>query len=313
MESDYKRRDAQSYDHVAGTFDDLAERYTVRVARAVARAIDPSNRTSVIDMGCGTGVVSREIARQSGTGTTIVGVDLSQGMLEIARDRARSAGVAEKVTFLAGDAEALDLPDGRFDGYVSLYAFSHFPNPQKAVAEAFRILAPGGRVAVAIGSGPSLFSMAGMGRAIALVRRVIAERAGRELHASAHLDGLVRQHLRTTEETMIAAWSADRRDPIPRLMDLMRGAGFADVRSDWYGAEYTIGDIEEFWDLQTTLSTWSRKFMQRATTDELARLKQAFWDDCRKVQARGGRMMYRVGAGLVLARKGALATRMPEA
>lgn len=299
----YKLGDSSSYDSVSDAFDDLANLYTAPIAKSLARWVDATSRSRILDIGCGTGIVSRELARQSDLGAEVVGIDLSKGMLSTAEERARLTGLADRLRFQRADAEALDLPDACSDGYVSLYAYSHFPNPDRAAAEAFRILEPGGRLAVAIGSGPKLFSAQGIARAGSRAGRLLSELRGRELNACDHIVGLVRGHLSTTDETMIATWSATSRNPTPRLAQLIRQAGFADVVTDWVGADIAIPTIEEFWVLQTTLSTWSRKYMQRANESELRALKTAFWNDCSKVQARGGRLMYRIGAGIVSARK----------
>lgn len=302
QDPDYKRRDAESYDHVTGAFDALADRYTLSVAEALVSAVAPAECRLIYDMGCGTGIVARAAAAASGPETKVVGIDLSEGMLATARQRAQDAGLAGRVSFVMADAAATGLPEGSGDAYVSLYAFSHFPDPERAAAEACRLLASGGRIAVAIGSGPPLLSAAGAARAMYHAAGLIARRRGLRLSAGANLVGLVRRHLRTTDEEMIAAWS-DMRDPVPRLARMIREAGFAEVTSDWIGQDFVIPTVEEFWILETTLSTWSRKFMSRATPEELDRLKAAYWDECTKVLDRGGRLVYRIGAGIVTARK----------
>jgi len=299
----YKLEDSASYDNVTVAFDDLANRYSLPVAEALARAIEPASRNRVLDIGCGTGIVSRTVAGLCRPEATVLGIDLSNGMLATAEERAKRANLHHRLQFRTADAEAVDMEDGCFDGYVSLYAYSHFPNPDHAAREAYRLLSPGGRLAVAIGSGPAPFSSQGVSRAFSRLRSVIAERRGHELNAVSHLVRRVREHLPTTDETMIAAWSANQRYPTPRLAALIRDAGFVGVRIGWVGADFVIPTIEAFWVLQTTLSTWSRKFMQRAENEEIDRLKRAFWDDCRAVQDRGGRLMYRVGAGIVSARR----------
>ncbi len=298
----YKLRDAQSYDAVAGDFDDLADRYTQPVAEALARAIRPAERRTVIDMGCGTGIVARAVAAQS-PAPKVVGVDLSEGMLATAALRAGAAGLGERLSFVRGDSEALELDSASADGYVSLYAYSHFPNPDRAAAEAFRVLAPGGRIAIAIGSAPPLFSRDGASRAIAMIARRAAVRQDRERSACENLVAHVREHLPTTDEEMIASWSASVRNPIPRLAGILRAAGFTEVATGWTGADFVIPTVEEFWTLETTLSTWSRKFMERASAGECARLKEAYWADARKVLDKGGRLTYRIGAGMVTARR----------
>lgn len=303
ISADFKQKDAESYDEVAATFDMLARLYATVPARALAQLVDASARQKVIDMGCGTGLLAFEVAAASGPETTITGIDLSQGMLTEASARAKAAGLSDRVHFRAGDAEALDLPDGYADGFVSLYAFSHFPNPEKAAAEAFRVLAPGGRIAIAIGSGPQLLTGKGLMRAGAALRRRWNGMRGRELTASEQIDRLVRQHLPPVPEGKVASWAAGQRDVTGLLEGLLQAAGFVDRRRDWVGNDYSVPDIDAFWTLQSTISTFARKHIAAASVAQNARLKAAFWAECEAVLQRRGRLTYRVGAAVISAQK----------
>lgn len=301
--TDFKQKDAESYDEVAVAFDSLAHLYATAPAQALARAIDAASRRQVIDMGCGTGLAAFEAATASGPDTAITGIDLSRGMLAEASARATAAGLSDRVHFQIGDAEALDLPDDYADGFISLYAFSHFPNPEKAAAEAFRVLAPDGRIAVAIGSGPQLLSRKGLMRAWMVLRRKWNEMRGREVTACEQIDRLVRQHLPTVPDGKVADWAAGQRDVTGLLDNLMQEAGFEDCRRDWVGTDYSVPDIDAFWTLQTTISTFARKHIAAASEAHNTRLKDAFQAECEEVLKRNGRLTYRVGAAIISARK----------
>jgi ubiquinone/menaquinone biosynthesis C-methylase UbiE len=92
----------------------------------------------VLDVCCGTGVVTAAAARR---GAQAVGLDFSPAMLNEAQ-RAHP-----QLQFDEGDAEALPYADQSFDAVVSNFGVHHVPRPDKAIAEAFRVLRPGGRVA----------------------------------------------------------------------------------------------------------------------------------------------------------------------
>ena len=299
----FKHKDAASYDQVAGTFDGLTHRYATAQAQALVRAIDIGARRHVIDLGCGTGLVAFHAAAASGQDTQITGIDLSAGMLAQASFQARQADLSDRVRFQTGDAEALDLPDGCVDGIVSLYAFSHFPHPQKAAQEALRVLSPGGHLAVAIGSGPRLMTVKGMKRAAVVVRRKQNQAQGREVTANEQIDRLVRQHLPPVEEGHVATWASGQRDITALLDELFGKAGFVDRTRDWIGTDYAIPAIDEYWTLQSTLSTFARKHIAAANAQQNAMLKDAFWAECEGVMARKGKLAYSVGAAIVSARK----------
>ncbi len=305
MSSDtqFKIEDAASYDEVAEVFDGLTRRYAAHSAAALARAIGAANRRCILDIGCGTGLVAFKAADLSGPDTRIIGIDLSEGMLRGATAAADTAALSGRVSFQRGDAEALALEPGMADGYVSLNAYSHFPHPDRAVAEAFRVLAPGGRIAVAIGSGPRLMTADGLRRMIGAVPRRARVVLGRERVACAQLEGLVARHLHTVPDPEVSAFAGPRRDFSGVLCDMLRHAGFADVQQHWTGAEFVVPTIEEFWQLQTTISTPARKRMAAAPAAALAALKAAFWADCTAVLNRGGQLTYQVGAAIVTGRK----------
>ncbi|QDY77720.1 class I SAM-dependent methyltransferase [Streptomyces qinzhouensis] len=101
----------------------------------------------LLDVACGTGFVARAAAgRTAGTGARIVGVDLVPGMLETAAARAAAEGVVIEWQ----EAEAGDLPyaGDTFDSVVCQQGVQFFPDRPAAVAEAARVVRPGGRVAV---------------------------------------------------------------------------------------------------------------------------------------------------------------------
>lgn len=98
----------------------------------------------VVDVGCGTGVLTRMLARWTGI-ATVVGVDVAPLLLE--RARTLAAGVPG-VTFAQGDACALPFDDGTVDAVVFDSALSHIADTARALTEAHRVLRPGGRLAV---------------------------------------------------------------------------------------------------------------------------------------------------------------------
>lgn len=98
----------------------------------------------VLDVGCGTGVLTRRVARWSNVGS-VVGVDVAPSLL----DRARALCAAlPNVAFEEGDATALPFADASFDVVVLDSTISHVPDAGRAVAEAARVLRPNGVLAV---------------------------------------------------------------------------------------------------------------------------------------------------------------------
>jgi len=101
-------------------------------------------RARVLDVGCGTGVLTRRLARWPNV-DSVVGVDLAPSLL----GRARTLCAAlPNVAFEEGDATALPFPDASFEVVVLDSTLSHVPDAERAVAEAARVLRPDGTLAV---------------------------------------------------------------------------------------------------------------------------------------------------------------------
>ena len=109
--------------------------------------IEPGS--NILDVACGTGLVTFRAAALAGQGGRVVGTDISEQMVTKARDRARGIGIAN-VSFERMDAQDLKLPDGSFDIVLCALGLMYVPDPQKVVAEFHRLLRPGGRAAAAV-------------------------------------------------------------------------------------------------------------------------------------------------------------------
>jgi SAM-dependent methyltransferase len=120
----------------------LLESMTGTVAPKLVRFAEISNGAEVLDVACGTGVVALTAAR---LGARVTGVDLTPELIERAKENASLMQL--EGTFQQGDAEALPLPDAKFDFVVSQFGHMFAPRPEVVVKEMLRVLKPGGRIA----------------------------------------------------------------------------------------------------------------------------------------------------------------------
>ncbi len=102
----------------------------------------------VLDVGCGSGVVTREIAERVGAGGRVVGLDPSPALLAVAHELAQEAGIGDRVEFRKGSALQLPFPDGSFDAVLCVTVLSHVPGGEGAIPELARVLRPGGRLGI---------------------------------------------------------------------------------------------------------------------------------------------------------------------
>jgi SAM-dependent methyltransferase len=133
----------------------------------------PAPGERVLDAGCGSGAVTRELARRVAPGGRVVGLDPNPGLLAAARERAEQEGLGEVLEWRPGDVRALPCADAEFDAVVCATVLVHVPDDDgggRAVRELVRAVRPGGRVGV-LEPDPEVFLLAHPDRA--LTRRIV--------------------------------------------------------------------------------------------------------------------------------------------
>ena len=141
----------QMFDNIAPAYDFMNRAMTLgidrRWRRAAVKTVAAAAPRELLDLATGTGDFARQIAR-SLPSATVTGIDLSDGMLEVARHKAREAGLDERISFTQGDCLALPYPDGSFDAVTVAFGVRNFESLERGYAEMARVLRPGGTLAV---------------------------------------------------------------------------------------------------------------------------------------------------------------------
>jgi len=166
MATQVDARDAMQFinEQNAATLERFIERLEFRAKdptfvayrEAYLELIDLPRAVAALDLGCGTGVVTRAIAARDGFAGTVTGVDQSPEFIAAARRLAAEEGVGDHVEFVVGDAHELDLPAASFDAAVAHTLVSHVRDPLAVLAESARVIRPGGSVAIFDGDYASL-------------------------------------------------------------------------------------------------------------------------------------------------------------
>ncbi len=111
---------------------------------------------SVLDLGCGTGVAARALARRRDFNGSVVGLDLSSAFIAAATRFAKEEGLAKRVSFRVGNCHALPELSRPFDVVILHTLISHVDDPETTLAEAVRATGPGGWVVIFDGDYASL-------------------------------------------------------------------------------------------------------------------------------------------------------------
>jgi SAM-dependent methyltransferase len=128
-------------EHYPGAFGPL----TVQATASILDAVQVTPRVRLLDVASGPGYVAAAAAEQ---GARVHGVDFSPAMVAEAQRRYPA------LTFTEGDAEHLPFPDRTFDAVVMNFGLLHLERPETALAEAYRVLRPGGRYAFTVWAAP---------------------------------------------------------------------------------------------------------------------------------------------------------------
>ena len=145
-------------EQVAEMFDDIAFRYDflnrflsagidVRWRKTAIRKLADIDPKIILDVATGTADVAIMLTRILKP-AKIVGIDISDGMLQLGRKKIEHLGLGSTIELLNGDSEAIKFADSTFDAVTVAFGVRNFENLEKGLAEIRRVLKPGGRLVV---------------------------------------------------------------------------------------------------------------------------------------------------------------------
>ncbi|HIJ64639.1 MAG TPA: methyltransferase domain-containing protein [Candidatus Hydrogenedentes bacterium] len=191
----------------------------------------------VVDVGCGTGSFTLDLARAVGPGGCVTGIDLDERLLTIAGKRATRDEVGKSVRFLHGSAYEIPLPNGQADAAVCISLLQHLRAPVKALVEMKRIVTTGGSVSAVEGVGSLPPGMPEID-----VLPSCGFPANEQLCASlTKIDGawLKHVHPRATDELKT---NRDTKAVIQRIPALFHEAGFHKIELNGHFSVFSFAD-----------------------------------------------------------------------
>lgn len=118
----------------------------VAIDRTLLDVLNPAPGERLLEVGCGSGLLCRQIAGRAAPGGHVTGIDVSFEMVVAARQHAARMGSKSQVVFEVGQAEALSYPAGAFDAALAARLMLHVAEPARVVGELRRVVRSGGRV-----------------------------------------------------------------------------------------------------------------------------------------------------------------------
>ena len=148
-----KEKIQQMFDGIAPDYDRLNHLMSLGVdrswrRRALREIVTPERPQALLDIACGTGDFALAQARRMHADSRITGLDLSEGMLAVMREKVAKAGLDGRISCEQGDCEQMRFAEGSFDCATIAFGIRNFAHREAALEEILRVLKPGGRLVI---------------------------------------------------------------------------------------------------------------------------------------------------------------------
>ena len=152
---DAKAKSAATYNAAADFYDDPANSFWDRFGRKTIERLQLASGARVLDACCGAGASAIPAAEKVGPQGSVLGIDLAQSLLALARAKASARGL-RNIEFRLGDVLDLAVPESQFDAAVYVFGIFFVPDMPAAVRALWRVVRPGGKLAITTW-GPNFF------------------------------------------------------------------------------------------------------------------------------------------------------------
>lgn len=154
-----KKQVAQMFDSISGTYDGLNRVISwgsdIKWREFVVEKVAEIKPEKVLDVATGTGDLA--IALTQINNVKVVGLDISEGMLAVGREKIQKKQLDQRIELIHGDSENLPFADNHFDAVTVAFGVRNFENLEKGLSEIYRVIRPGGRLVVLETSIPENF------------------------------------------------------------------------------------------------------------------------------------------------------------
>jgi len=259
------------FDRASKTYGQVGPTYFAYFGRRLVKCADLRPGMRVLDVACGRGAVLFAAAEAVGSSGSVTGIDLAPGMVDATRAEILQRGLSQ-VTVQVMDAEHLVFPDASFDAVTCGFALFFLPSMDTALTEFWRVLRPGGGLAVSTWGSPD--------------------------HRWNWYDDLVKSH-RPGAPELHAPFAAAEVNTAEKVLARLQRAGFISVTVESETATFSFDSPEEWW--EKLWSLYFREPLEHLSPTELASVKAEAMAHAREMFARNDlvtdrNVLYTVGA-----------------
>ena len=162
----YKDKQGSKKEQVANMFDNISGKYDflnhflslgidIAWRKKAIKQLKKDQPKQILDIATGTGDFAIEALALNPDKVT--GVDISEGMLSVGREKMKKRNLSDKIELLSGDSEQLQFEDNKFDAVIVSFGVRNFENLEKGLSDMYRVLKPGGKTVILEFSRPKMF------------------------------------------------------------------------------------------------------------------------------------------------------------
>ena len=147
-----KEKIQEMFDGIAPSYDKLNHVMSLNVDKlwrkhALKEIVDGTPQ-QILDVACGTGDSTIAIAAAAGSGSRVIGADISEGMMALVMEKAAHEGVHDRIRLQVADGENLPYEEGSFHRVTCAFGIRNFEHKEKGLQEFYRVLKPGGKAVI---------------------------------------------------------------------------------------------------------------------------------------------------------------------
>lgn len=299
----FKRRDARTHNGLPQTYTEYVHRLSYFIVEEICEQANLRDGQVVLDVGSGTGMAAAAAAEMVAPTGHVLGIDHSHALVKEALSGAPRGIPLDSLPleYRVLDAEKLDLDDSSFDVVISFSSVMHFPNPERAISEMYRVMKAGGRLVLSYTSPHPEARGARIRHATGRFASRLLSLLHPQLRAPQAVAAIVDRYLPQLDQPAEPGWF--HKGGGKRIVAAIGKAGFDDLHWTWVGRNIVFNSADEFYEAQLMISSDLRTRASLASSEQEEQLRRDFVAKAKRVLEAGGTLVYPFGAVVIRANR----------